>query len=98
VKSPIADSTILVADRDVLAAEFPSEFVLLNVRDGMYYSLEDVGARVWTILQAPIAVGALRDRIAAEYDVDPTRCGSDIASLIGDLVNRGLVELCGDGR
>ena len=34
------------------------EVVLLNLRDGVYYGLDGVGARVWTLVQEPRTVAA----------------------------------------
>ena len=94
----MSDATIVVAARDVMAADFSPEVVLLNLRDGVYYGVEDVGARVWTLLQTPIAVRAILDTIAAEFDVEPARCERDVRAFVEQLVARGLADVCGDAR
>lgn len=91
-RSVIPGLTILEADGDVLATEFGDEIVMLNLRDGVYYGLDDVGARVWQLLRTPISLNQIRDTLVAEYDVDPARCERDIRSLILELTDRGLVN------
>jgi hypothetical protein len=93
----ISDSTVLVAARDLLATEFSREFVILNLQDGVYYGLEEAGARVWALLQSPVAVRTICDALVSEYDVEPERCARDIRSLLGDLASRGLVEVRDSG-
>ena len=90
---PISDSAIVVAAGDVLAGAFGDELVILNLRDGVYYGLEDVGARLWTLLQGPVSVTAIRDVLVSEYDVEPARCGRDVRALLGELAARGLIEI-----
>jgi hypothetical protein len=90
----ISDSASIVAARDVLASEFDDELVLLDLRDGVYYGLEHVGARVWSLVQQPISVRAIGEAIVAEYDVDPTRCAHDLHALLTELAATGLVEIC----
>ena len=89
----ISDSATVVTAPDLLATEFHSEFVILNLKDGVYYGLDDVGARVWMLLQSPLTVQTLRETLVSEYDVEPSRCDEDIQSLLGDLVSRGLVDV-----
>jgi sulfur transfer complex TusBCD TusB component (DsrH family) len=95
----IPDSATVVAAPDLLASAFDAELVILNLRDGVYYGLEDVGARLWSLLQRPITVAAIRDALVAEYDVEPARCGRDVRALLQDLAARGLIEVreSGDG-
>jgi hypothetical protein len=86
-------SATVVAAGDLLASEFGDELVILNLRDGVYYGLEDVGARIWKLLQKPVSVIAICDEIVAEYDVEPRRCERDLRSLLGELLAKGLVEI-----
>jgi len=92
-KRTIPDTATVVAAKDLLASEFGSEFVILNLQDGVYYGLEDVGARLWTLLQRLVAVATMRDVLVSEYDVDPGRCQRDLLALLTELASRGLVEV-----
>lgn len=94
--SPIPDRATIVAASDVLATEFGDEVVILNLRDGVYYGLEDVGTRIWQLLQQPVSVLTIREAIVAEFDVESARCERDIRLLLTDLVARRLVEIRGE--
>ena len=89
----ISESAVVVAATDVLVSEFGDELVLLNLRDGVYYGLEAVGARLWALLKQPTTLAAIRDALVSEYDVEPKRCERDARALIEDLVARGLVMI-----
>jgi hypothetical protein len=89
----LSDSATVVACADLLATEFGSEIVVLSLRDGVYYGLEDVGVRIWRLLQEPVTVAAIRDALVSEYDVEAADCERDIRALVGDLAARGLVEI-----
>ena len=94
----MSDTTQVVAARDVMTADFSPEVVLLNLQDGVYYGVEDVGARVWTLLQSPIAVGAILETIAAEFEVDRERSDREVRAFVQQLVDRGLATVCVDAR
>jgi hypothetical protein len=84
---------MVVAASDVLSSELGSEHVLLNLQDGTYYGLDDVGGEIWKLLQTPIAVADLCRAIIEAYDVDPGRCRDDVLMLLEDLAERRLVEI-----
>jgi hypothetical protein len=94
----MSDTTVVVAARDVMTADFAPDVVLLNLQDGVYYGVEDVGARVWTLLQTPMSLRAILDTVAAEFDVEPARCDRDVRAFVEQLVARGLAGVCGDAR
>jgi hypothetical protein len=95
--SSIPDGATIVAANDLLSTEFGDEVVILNLRDGVYYGLEDVGTRIWQLLQRPVSVLAIREALVADFDVDSARCERDIRLLLTDLAARGLVEIRGEG-
>jgi hypothetical protein len=89
----IPDSATVKASDDLLVSEFGTELVILNLKDGVYFGLEDVGVRIWKLLQEPTTVPAIRDVLVSEYDVDTCRCENDVRSLLAVLVAQGLVEI-----
>ena len=95
----ISDTATVVAAGDLLASAFGAELVILNLKDSVYYGLEDVGVRIWSLLKRPVTVAAIRDALVAEYDVEPDRCERDVRALLRDLASRGLIEIreSGDG-
>ena len=86
------ESTVVVAP-DVLSTPLGSEQVMLNLRDGTYYGLDEVGSEIWRLVQQPIRVSEICDAILDAYEVDPERCGEDVIRLLGELMQRGLIEL-----
>jgi len=89
----ISDTSTIVAAGDLLASAFGDEIVVLNLRDGVYYTLDEVAARIWTLLGTPAGVPAICDAIAAEYDVEPDRCEHDVRTLLETLASHGLVHV-----
>lgn len=94
---PLPLSAIVVAAHDVLSSELGSEHVLLNLADGIYYGLDDVGSDIWKLLQTPVSVGDICRAIVETRDVDTERCRSDVVKLLGELLDRRLVEFRSPG-
>src|SRR5262245_37983699 len=86
----LPDSATITIAGDLLSRQMDDELVILNLRDGVYYGLDQVGARVWRLLEKPVTVAALRESILAEYDVERSRWENDMQRLLRDLVEKGL--------
>ena len=89
----IPQTAPLTAAEGVLATTFDNEVVLLNLADGVYYGLSDVGARVWHLVGHRATLESICQTIAAEYDVEPARCAKDVHSLVQDLLRHRLVDV-----
>ena len=84
-------SRVVVSDQQVFTT-VGSEAVILGLRDGVYYGLDDVGARVWSMLATPRTVSELVTDIVSEFDVAPDECTRDVLALLEDLAARNLVS------
>jgi hypothetical protein len=89
----MSNDTIIVAAEDQVSSDLGGEVAILDLKVGVYYGLDEVGARVWELIQEPRAVGDVRDILLKEYDVAPERCERDLFALLERLAERGLVEV-----
>jgi Coenzyme PQQ synthesis protein D (PqqD) len=89
----ISNTSIVVASGDQISSDLAGEVVMLNLKNGTYYGLDDVGARIWSLIQEPRAVAAVRDTILQEYDVEPDRCERDLLALLDELAAAELIEV-----
>lgn len=88
--------SIVKASPDQVSCEVSGEAVILNFKDSSYYGLDPVGARIWrALLNGPVTVAEIRDRILAEFDVTPEQCETDLLQLLEEMRRTGLVEIRG---
>jgi hypothetical protein len=84
--------TVVVSPQQV-STELGSETVILGVEAGRYFGLNEVGARIWSLLQAPRRVSELCDAIQEEYDVTQAECTRDVLELLHELNDKGLIDV-----
>lgn len=82
----------MVAIKDQLFSDLGGETVILHMGAGVYFGLDEVGSRVWTLLQQPRSVADLCAAIRAEYEVDADRCERALVALLGEMADAGLIE------
>jgi hypothetical protein len=86
-------SSMITVTPDHVSADLAGEAVILNLKSGVYYGLDAVGAQIWELLKQPCRVSHIRDRILEEYEVEPEQCQNDLLSLLHSLVEEGLIEV-----
>ena len=77
---------------DVLFQEVSGEVVLLDLASEQYFGLDEVGARVWALLNEGRAVGEVADTLLQEYEVERAALESDIDELLSSLLEAGLIS------
>lgn len=92
-KQMITLNSTVVASRELVAANLDGEVVILGYKSGSYYSLDQVGAFVWDLLQNPQAVSAIRDAILNDYEIEPAQCQEDLLNLLTDFADKELIQV-----
>lgn len=97
MKTNLNKNSVLVASQDQVSADLSSDVaesvVILNLKDGVYYELKDVGTRVWNLIQQPRSLQFVIDAILEEYDVPAQECAADVLALAENLAKFGLIEI-----
>ena len=89
----ISGGSIVVAAKDQVSTDLAGETVILSLDSGVYYGLDAVGARIWSLIEEPRTLNEIRDAILEEYEVEPGRCERDIVALLEQLADAGLIEI-----
>ena len=78
---------------DVLFQVVNGETVLLNLKNERYFGLDEVGTRIWQLLNDDGDLQKVFEIMLDEYDVDAFQLEQDIGKLVGELVEAGLIEI-----
>jgi hypothetical protein len=85
--------SIVVATSEQVSCPLGEESAILNLKNSMYYGMNPVGTRIWTLLKEPRSVEQLRDTLLNEYQVDAALCERDLLDLLGKMKSEGLIEV-----
>jgi hypothetical protein len=89
------DDCALRRTDDVVSRVLDGEAVLLDLREGIYFGLNEVGTRIWELLGEGATVAELRAKIFEEFDVEEAVASADLVELLDELLDRGLIERVG---
>ncbi|HEX9763771.1 MAG TPA: PqqD family protein [Candidatus Acidoferrales bacterium] len=79
--------------RDVVFRELGGEMVLLNLKSGVYYGLNESGTQMWTLLVELKDPGRVVEALEREYAASRDQLEGDLRELLGTLRAKGLIEL-----
>jgi hypothetical protein len=89
-------NTLITANKYQVSSDLKGEAVILHLKSGVYYGLNEVGARIWELLQHPQTVASIRDALLAEYEVDREICERDLLAILQDLKAAELIDVTGE--
>jgi hypothetical protein len=84
-------------ERSFVARQIAGETLIMPVSGRVMdlesiYVMNDVGSRIWELLQSPTSVDRIAETLASEFAVSPERAAEDVAEFIASLDERGLVR------
>jgi hypothetical protein len=86
------------ANREEVAAKvIDGELIVIRLSDGTYYSMDNVGARVWELIEARRDLSSMARTIAGWYGAPIDRVEAEIAGLVEELVGERLVVAADGG-
>jgi hypothetical protein len=82
----------ITISKDVLAQELAGETVLLDLASESYFGLDEVGTRIWQLLQAGQGEAEIIETLLDEYEVERQELENDVAELLEKLEGEGLIR------
>jgi hypothetical protein len=92
LKGGICPSSTVVAIKQQIHCNLNGEAVILDLSNGTYYGLDEIGAQIWAMIQEPRAITEIVDTLLEEYEVERDQCERDLLALLRELASRGLVS------
>ena len=89
----ISGTSTVVVSKGQISSDLGGESVILDLKRGVYYGLEETGHRIWEFLQTPHTVDEIVRKLSEEYDVKKDRCLEDLLKLLEAMAQQGLISV-----
>ncbi|MGE4219963.1 MAG: PqqD family protein [Alphaproteobacteria bacterium] len=87
------DETRIGKAGNLLSADLADETVIMNIRTGNYFGLDDIATEIFQHLAEPMAVAELCRRLETEFDAAPETIRNDVLPLLEQMLEYGLIEV-----
>lgn len=85
------DARFAVNEKDVTAKVIDGEAIIINLANGMYYSLDQTGAVAWVLIGAGHSLDEVADALSERFGVAGDVARADLLKLASDLQEQNLV-------
>lgn len=75
-----------------MSCDLNGEAAILQLSSGLYFGLDEVGARIWQLLQEPTTPDDVVRDLLEEYEVEASACRADVTNLLAEMIDVGIVE------
>ena len=75
----------------VIAQKAANDLLLFNLEDGNYYSLNEIGSRIWELCDGNHSVSQVVAALAGEYDASDQVLEKDVLELLEDFRRGKLI-------
>ncbi len=91
-------AAVLKKSENVVFRKIESEYILVPIKSNAaeldyIYTLNEVGARIWELIDGTRTVGDIRDIICSEYEVTPETAVADLDALLAELAVLSTVAM-----
>ncbi|MEI2399319.1 lasso peptide biosynthesis PqqD family chaperone [Paenibacillus sp. LMG 31459] len=85
--------SVLVQREGNIASDMDGEKVMLNVKNGKYYNLGEVGGEIWEALASPVSIRRIAEIMQEIFEVPAELAQQDVFDFVQNLLNEDLVAI-----
>ena len=86
-------SCLEINSDEVAAQVIDGEAIIINLSNGMYYSLNGVGGDIWSLIVEGRTLEEVAAAIDRRYQVESTQAREDVQRVVSELLDENLVRV-----
>jgi hypothetical protein len=76
---------------DWLSARVGDEIMMMSPEHGKYIGVNEVGARIWELIEAPRDFATVCEELQREFEVSPEVCKAEVDSFLAEMEKHGAI-------
>lgn len=89
----ISIDTIINKNLEIDDTDLDGEKVMMNLDKGEYFMMNEVGSRIWEIINETMNVKGIVAALRSEYEVDEETCTDTVIEFLERLNNADLIRV-----
>lgn len=86
-------NNIISRNPEIDATDLDGEVVMMNMEKGQYFMMNEVGSRIWEIIEEPMKISELIDTLLGEFEVERDECENTVMEFLNDLSYGDLIKV-----
>ncbi len=88
-----SQNAVIRPTRAQISCDLEGEVVILGLRDGTYYRINRMGARIWSLIQNSSTFSQIVETLLKDFDVSRAECEADVGGFLESLHRHGLIAV-----
>ena len=93
MEAKITSNSLIQRSKELVSTEVDGETVMMSIENGKYYGMNKIGSRIWKLIENPIKVEELCDKLIEEYEVRQDDCKKEALEFLNTLNEGNLVTV-----
>lgn len=93
INKTISLNNIVTQKNGLDATDIDGEIIMMDIENGKYYGFNEVGSRIWNIIEKPIMVKDIVSILLDEFQVDENICETSVFSFLSGIYNDELISI-----
>lgn len=85
--------SVVTRTEDLMSQPIDQDLVILNLVNNNYIGLDEIGRRIWELLENPCRVDELCQQLGREFNATPEQIAADVFPFLTELQGEGLVNV-----
>lgn len=85
--------SVVVRSPEQVSGDLDGKVVLLSIENGEYYNMNEVGSRIWALLENPMTVAELVGHLTDEFEISAEVCQQEALAFLEQLNKDKLLQV-----
>jgi Coenzyme PQQ synthesis protein D (PqqD). len=81
-----------IRNQQIINSELEDNLVMMHIDKGKYYGLNQIGKRIWELLDKPKDAEEITSILLKEFNVSQERCMSDVESFMQQALKCDIIR------
>lgn len=88
--SRLSLKTVVSRGSEHVETRVGDQTMMMSIAQGSYFSVDATAARIWDLIEAPVALSDVVSKLMSEYEVSEQQCSEQVLDFVEQLIANGL--------
>ncbi|MDW7755892.1 MAG: PqqD family peptide modification chaperone [Brevefilum sp.] len=85
--------SVITKNENIFSGQIDDELVMVSIDSGSYYVLNSTALRIWELLESPLSISEICDKLIKEYEIDPQACRTEVVKFVKLLEEKQIITV-----
>ena len=92
-RSVIGPGSVVERNEAIVFTEIDGAVVMMDVDEGRYFELDEIGGRIWALIESGASVATICEALLTEYEVAADVCQRDVLEFVAEARDLGVIRI-----